>query len=403
MNHEPDVRLLHRDRQRAWLALVAGILALCACASAPEGPEERPFFPGPPDPPRIQFLRSIEAAEDVEPPRSGIDTVLFGGDKQDRRLIRRPFGCAYKDGMVYVADNQGGAILRIDLKGRKVEPVPLQGRAAMQNPLSISFAPDGLVYVTDPERKQVVVLDKNFKWVAEIGPLGPKTRPVDVKVHGDLLYVADVGERCVWVLDRKSGEQRMKLGNPDKPEQILKGPTFVTVDPNGFAYVVDTIYSRITVWDKDGNYVRQIGEPGDIVGTLARPKGIAWSEDHTLYVLDGAFENCQIFDLDGKPLMFFGGPGSAPGTLYLPGTVWVGRGKEGLDLFQELIDPDFEAERLIIVTSQFGIRKVSFYAFGKSKNFKYPDVKFREVPEPKTPEPPKEEASVPDAPGATKK
>ena len=382
--HEPDVSTYP---SRPWIppAIAGALLTLWSCASAPEQVEQRPFFPAPPDPPRVQFLRSIEAVEDVEPPRSGLDNLVFGDAKVERRAIRRPFGCAYRDGMVYVADSQGSQILRVDFKNRKMGPVPLEGRAAMQSPLGLCFSPEGLAYVTDPQRKQVVVLDKDFKWVAEFGPLGPKTRPVDVKAHEDQLYVTDAGEACVWVLERKTGKVLRKLGNQDKAEETLRGPTFVSIDPNGYAYVVDTIYSRVTVWDKDGKYIRQIGEPGDIVGTLARPKGIAWSEDNTIYVLDGAFENCQIFDLAGNPLMFFGGPGNGPGSLYLPGTVWIGRGKEGLDLFQDLIDPDFDAERLILVTSQYGPRKLNAYAFGKSRKFEYKAVALPSVPQPAPP------------------
>jgi hypothetical protein len=57
-------------------------------------------------------------------------------------------------------------------------------------------------------------------------------------------------------------------------------------------------------------------------------------------------------------------------------------GTDGLSLFADELEPDFEPEQLIVVTSQFGPRKVSFYALGKSKKFRYPDVDLPESPTP---------------------
>ena len=78
--------------------------------------------------------------------------------------------------------------------------------------------------------------------------------------------------------------------------------------------------------------------------------------------------------------MFFGGSGVAPGSMYLPADIWVG--KDGLDLFTADVEPDFEPEMLMVVTSQFGPRKVSFYALGKSKKFAYPPIELPNAPTP---------------------
>jgi hypothetical protein len=46
------------------------------------------------------------------------------------------------------------------------------------------------------------------------------------------------------------------------------------------------------------------------------------------------------------------------------------------------VEPDFEPEMLMVVTSQFGPRKVSFYALGKSKKFAYPPIELPNAPTP---------------------
>jgi len=149
----------------------------------------------------------------------------------------------------------------------------------------------------------------------------------------------------------------------------LRGPTNTALDAQGSAYVVDTIDGRVPVFDASGELVRYVGSPGSSVGNLARPKGIACL-DEFVFVNDAAFENCQIFDRTGSPLMFFGGPGNGPGCFNLPAGVSATR--EGLELFREQLDPEFEAEALVIVTNFYGAR-LAFYALGRSRRFSYPD------------------------------
>ncbi|MFQ5504239.1 MAG: 6-bladed beta-propeller, partial [Planctomycetota bacterium] len=344
-------------------------------------PEEIVLFPEPPDPPRVQFLRSIQQASDVEPSRSGLDTLLFGEDPAESRRLVRPFGCTVHDGVVYVTDTRLALILRIDIKGRELRAIAPKGRAKLRKPMNLCFAPDGTLYVADAGRRQVVVLTPEFGYANAFGPFDGRSKPLDVIVHGQRLYVVDSGSFCVRVLDRGSGKQLLKFGDDEEnANEFMRGPTGIAVDKNGYAYVSDTIYGRVYVWDRDGNFVRHIGSDGagDSVGDFFRPKGLAVA-DNTLYVLDSAFENCQVLSLNGDPLMFFGGPGIGPGRLYMPATIWIGT--EGLELFRDQLADDFEAERLILIISQFGPRKLSFYAFGRSRNFEYPETKLPDVPD----------------------
>jgi sugar lactone lactonase YvrE len=348
------------------LLLLLG-LTMAACATSGIEPETV-FYPDPPQAPRIQFLYAIGRAADVEGEVSSLDKFLFGEDSMDNREISRPFGCAAFDGAFYITDTSFGAILKIDLQAKKIEVLELVGRGMVKKPMNLCFAPDGTVFVADVGRRQIVAYDRTFKFLKDYGPFGDQSRPVDVAVHGDRIYVADSGTKRVRVLDREDGKELLNLGKKTIDGEELRAPTSVAVDERGFIYVSDTVLCRVFIWNAKGEFVRHIGEPGDIVGQLARAKGIAVS-GKTLFVLDAAFENCQIFDFAGNPLLFFGGPGNRPGSLYLPATIWVGT--EGLEFFADRVDSDFVPEKLIMITSQFGPRKVSFYALGRSKQSKY--------------------------------
>ncbi len=361
------------SRPRRGALLLLGPLFLFSCASNPrpvkKEAKEPLFFPLPPDPPRIQFLRSLSRASQVEPPPSGLDSFLFGKKARKDFPIARPFGISFYGGCFYLADSNLDLILKVDLKGKKLTKIALSGRAAGGVPKSISFGPGGNVYLAVPSRGQVVELDKDFHYLREFGPFGKKSRPVDAKVFGGRLYVVDVWTTQVHVLDLKSGKELFRFGSGGPPASWMRAPIGIAFDRKGFAYVTDAIHARVFIWDRDGNFVRSFGGWGRTPGKFSRPKGIAVF-GKLVFVLDAGFENCQVFDLRGKVLLPFSGPGLAPGRLYLPACIWVG--KEGLDLFKDDIAPDFAPEALIAITSQVGPNKVSFFALGRSRKFTYP-------------------------------
>ncbi len=60
--------------------------------------------------------------------------------------------------------------------------------------------------------------------------------------------------------------------------------------------------------------------------------------------------------------MRFGGPGEGNGSLGLPATLAID--KSSIDVFEEYVHEDFEVDYLMAVTSQYGTRLVSIFAFG---------------------------------------
>ena len=60
--------------------------------------------------------------------------------------------------------------------------------------------------------------------------------------------------------------------------------------------------------------------------------------------------------------MFFGGGGNEPGRLNLPAKVVVDY--TSVPYFKKLAH-DFDVEYIVLVSSQYGPRKINVYAFGK--------------------------------------
>ena len=207
-------------------------------------------------------------------------------------------------------------------------------------------------------------------------------RPVDVAVYGDELFVLDNDESCqIVVMDRRTGEVLRTFGGPGGGPGEFKIPNSLCVDSQGYVYVSDTHNWRIQKLTRTGEPIWQKGMPGYHIGQFGRPRGIRAGPNDIIYVVDGATEIVQMFDSDGHPLMYFGGPGNLPGALVLPSS--LAADATSIEYFKDYIHPDFKAEYLLFVASQYGDRLISVYAFGEfPEGYRFKEGEIAELPKP---------------------
>jgi len=169
---------------------------------------------------------------------------------------------------------------------------------------------------------QLLEFDRNGKFIREIGKnlyawsFGHSVR-VD---RQDNVWVTDKGSdmvikfnpegRVVMVFGRKqeaSDEDTgpLKHPKPPLPPEVgrFRQVTDVTWDGLGNTYISDGyINSRIAKVDKNGNWQKSWGEPGNQPGQLNTPHNIAADAQGNLYVADRGNRRIQVFDGDGKLL-----------------------------------------------------------------------------------------------------
>ena len=352
------------------VALLTAVSVMTGCATTSEKKLARAavFYPPLPNPPRIQYLATFSGPDDISAARSAWLDFLIGKDTGASEAIKKPYGVAIHAGRIYVADTRGGGYAVFDLQRRRFEFVQGSGGGKLPKPINITIDVDGNKYVTDTGRDQVVVFDKDDRYVRAYGESGD-FKPVDTAVFGDRLYVTDLKNQQVQVLDKATGKLLFKIGKPGSKEGEFVFPTNLEIGSDQHLYVADTGNYRIDKYTLDGKFVRSFGTVGSGFGQFARPKGVALDREGRLYVVDAAFQNIQVLSPEGKLLMFFGSAGDDPESMNLPTQVVIDY--DSVQYFQPYADPKFKLEYVILVANQFGASKVNAYGYGRMEGVDY--------------------------------
>jgi len=192
----------------------------------------------------------------------------------------------------------------------------------MGKPFAVSVH-RGRIFVSDTVKRMVNVFDKPEARYFEIGvsPPGELFKPMglDVDKHGNL-YVCDASMKQVIVFDR-DGNYLRTLGERDN----FSRPAGIAVDPDGNrVFVVDTggvksDWHRIVVLDaQTGELLNTISHRGNQPGELNLPRDLTIAADGYLYVVDGGNFRIQVFTQQGEFIRAFGEIGRQGGQFSRP-------------------------------------------------------------------------------------
>jgi DNA-binding beta-propeller fold protein YncE len=384
-----------RDTIRLFLVTIAAVCLLAGCATHRTRAIDPVFYPPPPDAPRIQFLKTFSTSRDINP--QGWFSQFILGPLSPRPIIK-PYGITIHSNCIYVCDTMLGGLALLDLEKHTMDYFVPSGPGRLLKPINIAIDPDGTRYVADSERGQVLVFNPSGTLIGTVGKKAerrqkasernaepapekpvtekkepadpditlPDMRPIDVLVNSNRLFVADLKGHCVRVFDKQTLAPVMTIpaGVSTNEEAKLLSPTNLAQDQQGRLYVCDTGAFRVKLYDTNGNFIRSFGRYGNRYGELARPKGVAVDREGRVYVADAQLDSIQAYDPDGQLLLAFGQPGTSPIPLVLPAKVAIDY--DHIKYFQKYAAPGFSLDYLILVTSQYGERKVNVYGFGHS-------------------------------------
>ncbi len=238
----------------------------------------------------ILAAKSVARIECVAGCGGGLDGTAKGA-----RLIE-PFGVAFdKQGGWYICEYKGQRITKVDARGfithfagRDGEKAGGVGRGQLEfnDPHGVVISKNQRMYIADTLNHRAVEIDLKtgradvVAGTGRAGYSGDGGRAVeamfnqfyaiDINRAGDKLYITDLGNRRVRLLDLKSGVVTTIAGNglsgvPDDganaAQSPLVDPRATAVDSKGNVYVLERRGNALRVIDKNGK-IRTVIAPG---------------------------------------------------------------------------------------------------------------------------------------------
>jgi tripartite motif-containing protein 71 len=117
---------------------------------------------------------------------------------------------------------------------------------------------------------------------------------------------------------RKSYECKSVWGKQGYKPGELSYPYALTISRDGLVYIADSTNYRVSVHQKDGQFVRCFGKRGPAVGQFREPVALQFDMDGNLYVVDRGNHCVQKFDPEGNFILKFGSFGNGEENLSAP-------------------------------------------------------------------------------------
>jgi len=350
------------NKLKHYAVVYAVILLASGCSTTKEASSEKIFYPPPPENPRLQYLTSFSEEQDLVPPMNAFKKFIMGAADVSALSIVKPYGMAVQGTKLYVCDTVLNHVHILDLEAHTWEIFDPESKGKIRKPINISVDSDGVCYIADTIRSEVLVCAADGTFIDAMGQ-DKDVKPVGIAVSKDRIFIGDINQHKVHVYDKVSRQLLFSIPrNSDNGQEQLFAPTNIALDQTGNIYVSDTGGFHIQKYDSEGNFLHTYGGPGTASGLFMRNKGVAVDHEGILYAVDAATQIVQIFDAEGNLLLYFGESEGSPVPLVLPAGIVIDYNNAGL--FQSYADKNFKLDYLVFVSNQYGPRKVAVYGFG---------------------------------------
>jgi sugar lactone lactonase YvrE len=234
-------------------------------------------------------------------------------DSRQRLVVSDPGATA-----VHVLDPRGKTSFRVMTgKGRRIRV-----------PGGVAVDSAGNIYVADPDRGMVAVLDGHGSFVRYIGSYHGEpqyARPTGIAIDRlrQRLFLVDTPRNMIFELTldgkeiRKAGKGRDSTGTTE-----FDFPTDIAYSKDR-VFVLDRWGSRVQVFDVNLNPVAKFDLKRAADPKQYRDNGLSVDQSGNVYVSSFGTSTVQVYSPDGKLRAVFGRSGAKTGEFSAPGGLWI--------------------------------------------------------------------------------
>lgn len=276
---------------------------------------------------RVEWVGQFSTSDDLKQEKSITKNIVhFFFGKDSYALIKPVQLVVLKASKYFLLDQGTRDVVLFDFDRKRFTTIHADNYEHFPSLVGICADPDGNIYFSDSKLNRIFRLRKNAKKAHEFHHGTDLQRPTGIAYCANLkqIWISETAAHRLLVFDL-SGKRIRQIGRRGKAEGEFNFPTHLSIDQQGFVYVVDSMNFRVQIFTQDGKFLKMFGQAGDATGYFARPKSVATDSFGHIYVVDALFHVVQIFDRNGEFLDYFGGPGSKKGDFWLPSGIFIAK------------------------------------------------------------------------------
>jgi hypothetical protein len=286
--------------------------------TAQEGPADKSSF--------IEWIAQYPAVPgEAAEKKFGERFVDFLTGKGERMVLSKPVAVlAMNPDNFWILDQGNGQLFRVQNGVGEITHFKKNDFRNFPSLVEIISLPGDSLLFTDSYMNKIFVSIPGEKETKSLNdslvldqPTGIAYSPVT-----DEIWVVETKAHRISILDRQGRLLKQVGGRGEEPGKF-NYPTSIWIDRTGRAFVIDALNFRIQVFSGNGDLITAFGKIGDATGSFARPRGIATDSHGNIYISDALFNAVQIFDISGNFLYTFGRQGHEKGEFWMPAGIYI--------------------------------------------------------------------------------
>ncbi|MDI6861732.1 MAG: 6-bladed beta-propeller, partial [Caldisericia bacterium] len=247
--------------------------------------------------------------------------MIIGKSGSGKKEFKTPLDIEIFEDKVYVLDSGNARVQVFNLKGNYLFDFGTVGTqdGNLYCPNSFSFDKNGNLWIVESCTGRVQIFDRNGKFIKKVKENFGK--PECIEKFENYMIISNSQDEKIYILDL-NGNIINKIGEDVKSP--LYFPQSIAALSDGTIVVANSGTSTISLFDKDGNYLKSFSSFGAAPGKIQYPLGIAVNSKDEIFVLDTGSHVVEVYDKDGKYLRSFGRMGGANGEFMYPLSIAIG-------------------------------------------------------------------------------